>query len=83
LDLIGKRLQLLQEALPVFARVVYLTDPTEPYSPAYRREVQAAAKALRLMPALELEVRATEQFDAAFAALARERPDGSWSNPTP
>jgi putative tryptophan/tyrosine transport system substrate-binding protein len=76
LDLIGKRLQLLQEALPGFTRVAYLTDPTEPYSPAYRREVQAAAKALRLMPALELEVRATEEFDAAFAALARERPDG-------
>jgi len=76
LDLIGLRLQLLQEAVPRFARVAYLTDPTEPYSPRYLLEVQAAAKRLGLTQVLSLEVRAAEEFASAFAELARERPDG-------
>jgi putative tryptophan/tyrosine transport system substrate-binding protein len=76
LDLVGKRLQLLQEMLPGFARVAYLTDPTEPYSPAYRNEVRAAAKALQLAQAIELEVRATEELEGTFAKLAHDRPDG-------
>ena len=45
--------------LGMVPRVAYLTNPKEPCSPAYRREVQAAARALRLMPAVELGVRAT------------------------
>ena len=35
LDLIGKRLQLLKDALPGLAHVAYLRNPTEPYSAAY------------------------------------------------
>jgi|SRR5882762_4247945 len=75
LDLIGKRLQLLQEAVPRLSRVAYLTDPTEPYSSAYLREVQVEAKALGVRQVLSLEVRAAAEFERAFAELARERPD--------
>jgi len=75
LDLIGKRLQLLQELVPRFARVAYLTNPTEPYSPTYLSEVQASANLLGLTQVLSVEVRATEEFASAFANLERERPD--------
>jgi putative tryptophan/tyrosine transport system substrate-binding protein len=75
LDLIGKRLQLLQELLPRFARVAYLTDPTEPYSPIYSSEVEAAAKKLGITQVLPVEVSATEQFASAFAKLERDGPD--------
>jgi putative ABC transport system substrate-binding protein len=56
LDLIGKRLQLLKEALPGLAHVAYLRNPTEPHSAAYWREVQGAARALGVNQLLSLEV---------------------------
>jgi putative tryptophan/tyrosine transport system substrate-binding protein len=75
LDLSGKRLQLLKEALPGLAHVAYLRNPTEPYSAAYWREVQGAARGLGVHQLLSLEVRAPDEFEAAFTALARARPD--------
>jgi len=75
LDLIGKRLQLLKEALPGLAHVAYLRNPTEPYSAAYWREVQGAARALGVNQLLSLEVRGPDEFEGAFAELARARPD--------
>jgi putative ABC transport system substrate-binding protein len=75
LDLIGKRLQLLKEALPGLAHVAYLRNPTEPYSAAYWREVQGAARALGVNQLLSLEVRGPDEFKGAFAELARTRPD--------
>jgi putative tryptophan/tyrosine transport system substrate-binding protein len=75
LDLIGKRLQLLREALPWLAHVAYLRNPTEPYSAAYWREVQGAARALGVNRLVSLEVRRPEEFEEAFAELVRLRPD--------
>ena len=74
-DVIGKRLQLLHEAVPRLSRLAYLGDPTEPYSPAYLKEVQVEAKALGLKQVFSIEVRAAGAFEGAFAELARERPD--------
>jgi putative ABC transport system substrate-binding protein len=75
LDLIGKRLQLLKEALPGLAHVAYLRNPTEPYSAAYWREVQGTARALGVHQLRSLEVRGPEEFEGAFGELARARPD--------
>ena len=74
LDLIGKRLQLLQELVPRFARVAYLTNPTEPYSPTYLSEVQASANLLGLTQVLSVEVRATEEFASAFCEPGARTP---------
>jgi putative tryptophan/tyrosine transport system substrate-binding protein len=74
-DLIGKRLQLLKEALPGLAHMAYLRNPTEPYSAAYWREVQSTAQALGVHQLQALEVREPEEFEAAFGELARTRPD--------
>jgi ABC-type uncharacterized transport system substrate-binding protein len=75
LDLIGKRLQLLKEALPGLTHVAYLRNPTEPYSAAYWREVQGAARGLGVNQLWSLEVRGPDEFKGAFAELARTRPD--------
>jgi putative tryptophan/tyrosine transport system substrate-binding protein len=80
LDLIGKRLQLLTAALPGLAHVAYLRNPTEPYSAAYWREVQGAARALGVNQLRSLEVRGPEAFAGAFEELVRTR---SWWNPMP
>jgi len=75
LDLIGKRLQLLKEALPRLTHVTYLRNPTEPYSAAYWTEVQGTARALGVNQIQSLEVRGPEEFERAFGELVRARPD--------
>jgi putative ABC transport system substrate-binding protein len=75
LDLIGKRLQLLQEALSRLTHVAYLRNPTEPYSAAYWTEVQSTARALGVTQIQSLEVRGPEEFERAFGELVRARPD--------
>jgi putative tryptophan/tyrosine transport system substrate-binding protein len=75
LDLIGKRLQLLKEALPGLAHLAYLRNPTEPYSAAYWRGVQDAVRALGVNRLLSLEVQGPDEFEGVFAELTRARPD--------
>jgi putative tryptophan/tyrosine transport system substrate-binding protein len=74
-DLDGKRLELLKEIVPGLSRVAILLNPANPISARGWREAQLPAKALRLE--LEpVEVKAAEEFEAAFAAIARQRPGG-------
>jgi len=74
-DLDGKRLELLKEIVPSLSRVATLLNPANPISARGWTEAQPAAKALRLK--LEsVEVKAADEFEAAFAAIARKRPGG-------
>jgi putative ABC transport system substrate-binding protein len=73
-DLDGKRLELLKEIVPKLSRVAILLNPANPISALGWKEALAPAEELHLK--IEpVEVRAAEQFDAAFAAVARQRPD--------
>ena len=74
-DLDGKRLELLKEVVPSLSRVAILLNPANPISARGWSEAQSPAKALRLKlePA---EVKAAEEFEAPFAAIARQRPGG-------
>ena len=74
LDLIGKRLQLLRDAVPRLSHIAYLTDPTQPYSPTYVREVRDEAAVLGVKQVLLLEAHTGEEVEHALAELARERP---------
>jgi putative ABC transport system substrate-binding protein len=74
LELGGKRLELLKEAVPKVARVAVLYDPARP-SALELKEVQSAARALRLI-IQPWEVRAADDFEKVFAAQSKERPDG-------
>src|SRR5262245_43103990 len=75
-ELGGKRLELLQEAVPKVARVAVLYDPV---APANVREVKeqlpVAARALKLT--IEpWEIRAVDDIEKVFAALNKQRPGG-------
>jgi len=70
-EIIAKRLQLLKELVPGFARVGVLKNPMDPGHPILWNETEVAAQ--RLGVALEaLEVRGPEDFEAAFAT-AKQR----------
>ena len=69
-DLDGKRLELLKEAVPKFARVAFLWQPGS--RPQALTKMEAAAKALGLK-LLSLEVRSLDDFEGAFARAKKER----------
>ncbi len=71
-EIAGKHLELLKEVAPAASRVAVLTNPTNASHPALTRELQVAARALGVQLQF-LEARSPEQFDAAFAAMTRER----------
>ena len=71
-DLAGKQLQLLKEVVPKVSLVALLTNPDNPASARFLREVEAAAQALgvRLQT---LAARNAQEIDSAFAAMTRDR----------
>ena len=73
-DLSGKRLELLQEAVPTLSRVAVLWNAADPAMTQYYAQTQAAAQALgvALQP---LGVRDAADIDGALAAMTQERPD--------
>ena len=73
-DLGGKRLELLKEVVPRLARVAVLWNAANPYSALVFKETQAAGRTLGI-EIQSLEVRAPDDFDGAFEAARRERPD--------
>jgi putative tryptophan/tyrosine transport system substrate-binding protein len=70
----GKRLELLQEAVPKLSHVAVLWHPDFPGSTLAFKETQTAAHALGLQ-LQSLEVRRPDEFDQAFAAMTREHAD--------
>ena len=73
-DLGGTRLELLKEVLPRLARVAVLWNAANPYSALVFKETQAAGRTLGI-EVQSLEVRAPDDFDGAFEAARRQRPD--------
>jgi ABC-type uncharacterized transport system substrate-binding protein len=73
-EVAGKRLQLLKEVIPSLSRVAFLWNPDNASHPAQLAEVRGAVATLgiKLLP---LAVRSSDEFDDAFAAMMRERPD--------
>jgi putative ABC transport system substrate-binding protein len=71
-DLGGKRLQLLREAIPMVARVAYLTNPDNPATLDVLAEMKLAAAAAG-MALIGVELGSTSDFDAALAVMLRER----------
>jgi ABC-type uncharacterized transport system substrate-binding protein len=73
-QLAGKRLQLLSEIVPKLARLVVLSNPTNPSHAVAVQEMRAAAQSF----GIELDVvetSAPDKFDRAFAAIAAVRAD--------
>jgi len=68
----GKELELLKETVPRVRRVAILSNPANPVQPLQIREVNVAARSLGVQLQL-LEARGPNEFDGAFAAMAKER----------
>jgi putative ABC transport system substrate-binding protein len=73
-ELTGKRLQLLHELVPAAARVAVFVNPTSaPSTEATLRDVEDAARSMGLQIQV-IKATTSREIDAAFTALARERP---------
>ncbi len=72
-EIMGKLLQLLKEVVPTVDRVAVVRNPSRPYATAQWREVQAAARELRVT-LLSAEVKAAEDLDHAFQAITAWQP---------
>jgi putative tryptophan/tyrosine transport system substrate-binding protein len=72
LELVGKQLELLKETIPKIHRVAILSNPANPAHALAIRHVKVAAQSLGMELQL-LEARDPNQFDGAFAAMAKER----------
>jgi putative tryptophan/tyrosine transport system substrate-binding protein len=70
-ELVGKRLELLKEAIPQLSRVAVLWTPDHPAATTWRRTELAAQSLGVQLQAAELRVR--DDLEPAFAAIKRER----------
>jgi putative tryptophan/tyrosine transport system substrate-binding protein len=75
LEIVGKYLELLKEVVPRASRIALLLNPLPPGAANYRKAVESAAKSLGVI-LLVVEARGRDEFEAAFAAMAREHIDG-------
>jgi ABC-type uncharacterized transport system substrate-binding protein len=76
MELGGKRLELLKEAVPKIARVAVLLDPNAPGTEREMKDdILPGAQALKLT-IQPREVRVVSDFDKVLPALSKERPDG-------
>jgi len=73
-ETVAKRLRLLHELLPKAVRVAVLINPSNQTTDASLRGTKEAAATLGLQLQI-LNASSTGEIDAAFATLARERPD--------
>ena len=71
LEWVAKQLELLKETVPKIRRVAILSNPTNAYHQLAIREVDVAARALGVQLQL-LEAQGPNEFDGAFAAMAKE-----------
>jgi putative ABC transport system substrate-binding protein len=71
LEWVAKQLELLKETAPKIRRVAILSSPTNAYHQLAIKEVDVAARSLGLQLQL-LEARGPNDFDGAFAAMAKE-----------
>jgi putative ABC transport system substrate-binding protein len=74
LDLVGKRMQIMKEALPSMKRIALLADPQHPGQHKELDAAQAAANALGLQMGY-FPVHSEKELEAALADIARDRYD--------
>ena len=72
IELVAKRMQLLHELVPAAKRFAALVNPTDPEGDQIVRDIEAAAGGQRIAV---LEAASGRDIDAAFATVAREKPD--------
>jgi putative tryptophan/tyrosine transport system substrate-binding protein len=81
-EVIGKRLGLLHDLVPKAVRIAVLVNPANSTADNALHQVQEAARILGLQIHV-LNASTSREIDAAFATLARERPDALFVAPEP
>ena len=73
-ELAGKSVQLIRDMLPWARRVTALANATDPFSKPFLEQVQFAGEAsgTTINP---VRISSSEEFEGAFAAMEKERPD--------
>jgi putative ABC transport system substrate-binding protein len=71
-ELDEKRLDLLKEAIPGISRVAVLANPANAATAGALKDLESAARSLRVKLQV-LEVRERQEIDDAFAAMVRDR----------
>ena len=75
-ELAAKRLELLKEVMPRLKRVSVLLNALNQNRGVYVREMEAAAKSMKI-ELHQFEVRASEEFPGAISAMAKKRVDAA------
>jgi putative ABC transport system substrate-binding protein len=75
LAIVTKQLELLKETVPTIRRVTILSNPANAYHQLAISELNVAARSVGVQLQL-LEARGPNEFDGAFAAMAKERVEG-------
>ncbi len=73
-ELTAKRLQLFKEVAPSISRVAVLWDPAIPWHRGLRKEVEATAPPLGLLPVV-IAVRSRDDFGDALSEMTKARVD--------
>ena len=71
-EIFGKQLQILREAVPRATRLALLWNPAEPGLEGEVKAVEGAARSMGIH-LQRVEARGPEDFEGAFASMARER----------
>jgi ABC-type uncharacterized transport system substrate-binding protein len=71
-ELVGKQLQLLKEAVPRISRVAFLINPSNPGAALQRRGAEITARSMGLQLQVQ-EVQRSDELAGAFAAMTRAR----------
>jgi putative tryptophan/tyrosine transport system substrate-binding protein len=74
-ELVGKRLELLKEAVPRVSRVAILSNPQHPGEQRELRETQSAARAMG-MTLDYYQTRTSAEFDGAYDAISKQNVNG-------
>ncbi len=74
-DISGKQLELLKELVPGLSRVAVIWTSTISSHVATLKELEVAAKSLRVQ-VRAFDVQTLEDLEGAFTAITRERPEG-------
>ena len=73
-ELYAKRLELLKEAVPRITQVAVLLNPDNPASLTNIKQMEIAAKSMKV-ELQRFEVRGPNEFEGAFSAMAKRRVD--------
>jgi putative tryptophan/tyrosine transport system substrate-binding protein len=73
-DIGAKRLQILKEVIPTVSRIAFLWNPDNASNVLQLEEIQAAAPTLGVT-VISVSVSPRIEFETAFAAMMKERPD--------